>query len=310
MKDFDFDELDRAVSSALSGSSPATPTDNAQQPDGAANLTAETVVNLDSAATKDALIEPNPIPAPATPPAPLQTPVQPRQAFASRPGTGRAMDIVHGAGVPPRPIARPAVTPVAPKESPVEVLDAPVVPLESPFLPDAVVEKRPLGGPVAAPQPADLLLEAPDDPLLEALNLPDPIDFSASETTEQADEASVTVEAVEAPSTPEVQEVDEAPVLTTISDLEAQKVDTELIDIDAAIEPEAYAPTAITQQYKEQPSSAVESGAIFDTEAYHQPLSAPVKRKSGLKAAIIVALLAILGAGLGVVFYLYVLPLL
>ena len=73
---------------------------------------------------------------------------------------------------------------------------------------------------------------------------------------------------------------------------------------------EPVGPTSITQQYKEQPSSKQESGAIYDTEAYHQPLAKAPKKRSGALAIVWILLLVLLGAGAGAAFYIYVLPML
>src|SRR5690606_12423598 len=68
--------------------------------------------------------------------------------------------------------------------------------------------------------------------------------------------------------------------------------------------------SSIPQQYTEKASSAPESGAIYDTEAYHQPVLAPTQKKSSSVLVFIwILLLVILGAGAGVAFYLFVLPL-
>ncbi len=164
-------------------------------------------------------------------------------------------------------------------------------PLESPFLTDAKVEKRPLGA-FSDNEPApsiseelakaedapteepELLLEAPDEPLLEATN-------DAAETKEVENAAS---------ETPKEAEVEETP---------APKEDIPT------------GPTSITQQYKEQPSTTSQpSGAIYDTEAYHQPLAYPAKKKSGGLVVLWILGLIIVGGGIGAAVYFFVLPML
>lgn len=133
MKDFDFEELDRAVSSAIGrDSSPASREREA-------------------------------VPADRTPPAPA----------TRRAATGRFMDIMPpassastSASSTPEP-AQPAPTP----EKLEQILSAPAedvpevsedsTPIETPFISDAVVEKRPLGGPSPS-------MSAAEDELLQA----------------------------------------------------------------------------------------------------------------------------------------------
>jgi hypothetical protein len=161
-------------------------------------------------------------------------------------------------------------------------------PLESPFLTDAKVEKRPLGAfsdsePVpsisdelakaedAPTEEPELLLEASDEPLLEAKN-------------EEAETKEVELAESETP------EVEETP---------APKEDIPT------------GPSSITQQYKEQPSTTSQpSGAIYDTEAYHQPLAYPAKKKSGAIVVLWIIGLIIIGGGIGAAVYFFVLPML
>jgi hypothetical protein len=175
-----------------------------------------------------------------------------------------------------------------------EVVESPVwnEPLESPFIQDAKVEKRPLGGGEVIPsetapivgsfdfqglldEPEEELLEAPEQQeRIEATTMPDPIDFVA---------ASATVDEIEQPQ----------PVI-------ALQQPTE----------EPIGPTSITPQYKEQASTNQESGAMYDTESYHQPVSVPVKKKSGWATVLWIVLLVILGAGGGWAIFTYVVPML
>ncbi len=311
MKDFDFDELDRAVSSALSGNSkgpssasvsPAQSRSTAPSSTVTTAPTGETVLTLEGVAPEPFLgVAPEPK---------AETPV------ARRP-TGRFMDIVHtSSDMRPTagPVARPvSPTPMAPVQPVAEgsttenevlaaVPEAPVeegaAPLESPFLPDAKVEKRPLGGPALLSQPDEPRLEAPDElqlaapeePPVEEVALADPLDFYKS-SVEQAAEP-------EAPVTEQLPAASESPA--------------DFIDIDATVESEeAYTgPTSITQQYQEKEEVPAESGAIYDTETYHQPIAAATKKKSGLRGIVWVLVLAGVGAALGAGFYFFVLPLL
>jgi hypothetical protein len=279
MQDFDFDEIDRAVNSTLDPTTPTepTPTDNS--------------VPVSVSRSEPASQAPAP---------------------AARRSSGRFMDVVHPSSdmrsAPPErseprkpeapaPTAPPVVNssdwpdpldfhgfkdePKEADEPEVQKTEEPATPLESPFLSDAKVEKRPLGAfstddepkeaPIEEPKKDEIpLLEASDEPLLEAEN---------EEKAPQQPETE---------STPEpTQEPTPAPV----------------------VEEEPVGPTSITQQYKEQPSTTEQpSGAIFDTEAYHQPLAHPVKKKSGALIIVWILALIVVGAGVGAGVYFFVLP--
>jgi len=279
MSDFDFDEIDKAVNGAL-GTEPTSE---------------------------------EPVSAPEENDASDQT-TQSTPA-ARRGPSGRFMDMVHPSSDMRRSNelpARSADTANTRVPEPPTFFQAPdtpeapetqqnnwSTPLESPFLADAKVEKRPLGGVGDAPaplaclftQPTEELLEAPDEelkieaseePLLEATTLPDPIDFSQSlQPTE--------VEAEEKP-------------------VEAAPIEASHDEPSPALEEVLVGPASITQQYKEQPAAPQESGAIFDTESYHQPLVAPPKKRSGAWVFLWILILVIVGAGIGATLYLYVLP--
>jgi hypothetical protein len=214
------------------------------------------------------------------------------------------------------PVAQPIVSePVLPK------VPAWNEPLESPFLPDAKVEKRPLGGGDASKtedtsddifdfqgllddEPEELLLEAPEvQERLEATTMPDPIDFAAaSSESDSADSTSFDVEPTtnDTPFTPPV-----APVVTEPQNEPVYEAPTTRV-----VPEEPIGPTSITPQYKEQPSSNQETGAMYDTESYHQPVSQPVKKKSGWLTVLWILLLIIIGAGAGFAVFTYVLPML
>jgi len=284
MSDFDFDEIDKAVNGAL-GTEPASEEPVlAPEEDNASDQTTQS------------------------------TPA------ARRGPSGRFMDMVHpssdmrraGSEVPARTTASasdsripepPAFFQTPETRETAETSEAQSnnwsTPPESPFLADAKVEKRPLGGVGDAPaplgslftQPTEELLEAPEEelkleaseePLLEATTLPDPIDFSQSLESAK-------------------QEVEEKPV-------EAAPIETSHDEPSPALEEVLSGPISITQQYKEQPAATQESGAIYDTESYHQALVAPVKKRSGAWVFLWIFILVIVGAGIGAALYLYVLP--
>jgi hypothetical protein len=306
MSDIDFDELDRAVNGALGSDTPA-PELTVDIPEPTETPTIEhverTVLN------------------PTTPE--VKAPVAP--APAARRSSGRFMDMVHPssdmrgpAGSVPadnKPQVIPTVEPVTEELKEVET-SAWNEPLESPFLPDAKVEKRPLGGGEPATEtnsaangfdfqglldePKEELLEAPEpQERLEATSMPDPIDFAAAnaitpEIESQPIEAEEPVKIEETPVTETVEEVSAEPEIV------AEPVQP--------VAEEPVGPTSITPQYKEQPSSNQESGAMYDTESYHQPVAQPVKKKSSWFTFMWIIILVLLGAAAGWAVYTYVLP--
>lgn len=302
MSDFDFDELDKAVSGVLGG-----PADIPALAQPSTDASSRSVDDRPVVSVEQQRTAPRAGVVPAAnrggrfmdvvhPSSDMRTPApsQPEPAESQAMGLPRIPKppTFYPAGAS-RPIVEysPAVEDAASKE-PADWSK----PLESPFLPDAKVEKRPLGGtgsdfevsslsatPEEEPQE---LLEAPEEELLlEANTLPDPIEFASH----QAD-------------TPEEPPKEETPEPTVLP-VEA------LAPVSPAPE-EPSTPIAITQQYKEKPSDEQESGAIYDTESYHQPLVKPPKKRSGAWTVLWIILLVLLGAGVGVACYFYVLPLL
>lgn len=295
ISDFDFDELDKAVAGALSD----TP--------------ADIQLEAEAPATPTPIEEPKPTPVASRPPAP-----------AARRSAGRFMDVVHPSSdmrtksgftppvTTPTPTTQGTTEPQKPAEAEIEDW---AKPLESPFLPDAKVEKRPLGTMPAtgdASKEDELLLEAPDDPLLEAHAMPDPIDFAAHASvlpSEQEDTGSpAPVKTIENATPDEIIEevAIEQPVEAEVKpEAPAEKVE----EVEKASD-EPVGPASITQQYTEQPSTSPESGAIYDTESYHQPLAAAPKKKSGAWVFVWILLLLIVGAAAGAGFYFFALPML
>ncbi len=276
MNDIDFDELDRAVSSTM---------------------------------TPNAASEETPVTSPATPASPATPPASP----AARRG-GRFMDVVHpssdmrGAStVPARPAVAAQPTPVSPPTpEPAAVNDWPD-PIDSPFLADTKVEKRPLGGEQptteATPEMPEIPEAAPEAEIIPTATEPTapeavvPVTLEASAPEPEAGTVSSSEPSLEAPAEPLVEEpvVESAPHVTETTHA------TPVGDGGA---------TSIQPQYTEAPSTAEASRPIFDTEAYHQPLAHPEKKKSGIFVVLWIIGLIILGAGLGAVMYFFVLPLL
>lgn len=177
--------------------------------------------------------------------------------------------------------------------------------LNSPFIPDAKVEKRPLGafsgeihtdtpnstGPVktdeitSEPKPEPEASQPPAEPTsISDDQLLGPIGHDEIDTPLPA-ELQDNVLSIESDST-----TSSAPAPTTRDD-------------------EPVGPTSITQQYTAQPSSNTEKpGAIFDTNAYHKALKTPAKKKSSWWLVVWIVLLLVVGAGAGAAIYYFVLP--
>ncbi len=292
LSDFDFDELDKAVAGALSD----TPQDAEPALDDAPVSTPQEEVKA---------VEPT----------------VSRPAPAARRSSGRFMDVVHPSS-DMRTKSRftpPVSTPVVADPKPVETAQSIddddedwAKPLESPFLPDAKVEKRPLGiMPVTgdASKEDELLLEAPDELLVEAHTMPDPIDFAAQASalpSEQEDTAAPVESVEETPAESEIELIEEEVAKSAESEV-TQEASVSHVE-EAPKEAEPIGPASISQQYTEQASSTPESGAIYDTESYHQPLAPTPKKKSGAWVFVWILLLLIVGAAAGVGFYFFVLP--
>lgn len=298
MSEFDFEELDKAVKGALGTSPSATAAPSTA-------MASDTTDNLNVSQPVDSS-------APA--------PAQPTPTPAPRPTTGRFMDIVSSSRPMP---SRPELSrPVAPEETPVlaaasfeeEVTAAPTpTPLESPFLPDAKVEKRPLGMPETdgrtpdfAPSPklsiheeleAALQEEVPEH---ETVALPDPLAFA------EAQQAASVEPPVVSQTPPEVIEV--AP------EVPSQELPVEPTPVaEASVSEPVPAPAvqaSIPQQYTEHPAVQSETAtAIYNPETLHQPLLTAGKKHSGVWTVLWIFLLVLLGAAAGGAFYWFVLPL-
>lgn len=341
MSDFDFEELDKAVSGALNGvSSPTTPEVSAAAPAELATPTVSQPVATDT----------TPVPVSTPTPAAQPSPVTP----AARRSSGRFMDMVHPSSdmrgrsdgltspVPPRStVSQPATNDTAPvsssamtPEMPLSTsTDAPAVEAapESPFLPDAKVEKRPLGGTTFSDELTfdDLKLEQPETeekdlleapgamPALDAPEAEPLLDAPQAEEMIDAPDEKLLLEEVEPqgalePTVESVAVEPTVPEVTTPEVMSEAPVVTEPAQVSAAPEHIPAAAASISQQYTEKPSSAEANGAIFDTESYHSPIPAgtSAKKKSALGVIIWIILLIIAGAGAGAAFYIYVMPML
>lgn len=202
----------------------------------------------------------------------------------------------------------------------------------TPFLSDAKVEKRPLGFQEPSPQVVE---DVADDKMATAsVELPtvqSPV--QSSDQLEQVrsgdalpEEYQSDLMAVEASEltrsepdpmpTPEEQ-IAPKNVAPIQEPTHSQEHIHESVDIDHRLEPPHLSnrpdstqslTTSIPRQYSETPSTGdKESGPIFDTTTYHQPLSHPAKKKSGWMWIVWILLVIALGAACGVALYFFAL---
>jgi len=197
-----------------------------------------------------------------------------------------------------------------PDESPEKSDEMP----ESPFIAGTKVEKRPLGA-----FSNDSVLEQTEDTGKvevadnDVKDKETPETIESNDTNDAAETADITKKADE-PLPEELQdnllsiesgegEASTGPIEQTSTETEPKKVDT------PEAEKQPVAPTSITQQYKEQPSTGDQStGAIYNTDAYHKPLVKPAKKKASWMWMVWIIILIILGIGVGVAVNQFVIP--
>jgi len=180
--------------------------------------------------------------------------------------------------------AKEGTEPVSVKDEPLATNDE-QSPLTSPFLPDTKVEKRPLGAPMG--------------------DIPEP-DHAPVVTT--PGELTTDDPSSQLPANPK----DVEPVLPAElhEDLVAIESDATIPEKESKVEPKPSlvttpsetptGPTSIAQQYREEPSTSDKnSGAIYDTDTYHQPLAHPPKKASGWLWVLWIVLILVVGAGIG-----------
>jgi len=235
---------------------------------------------------------PTPVSVPLQPPmpAPVTAPIAPR------PNSGRFMDMVHPRGDMKVPVAstpsrvgamlqplstaeslaapQPVIKTSQPPAVTTPLSDA--TPIATPFLPDAKVEKRPLGGgaPVASDE-AESVVEtvainsednATRDDAVDAQRPLDPEYFEKESSTEQA---LAQIEKTEAG-------IEQAPTIEKVESGDTGKL---------------------------KASQPADGNAIYDVKNYHQPLAHPKKQKSGWGVVVIIVIIVVLAAALGAAAY-------
>lgn len=174
----------------------------------------------------------------------------------------------------------------------------------SAFIPDAKVEKRPLGQPVvSSPTPLDTTVAG--DPVSDSvtdqaeMNNSD-VGTPASPDTALSAEYDQHLMAIESGDASQ----GEALVVPT-TELEPSSSDIASDHVTALASTSTTGPASIQQQYKEEPSSGDQTnGAIYDTASYHQPLKHPEKKKSGMLWVVLIVIVILAGVGGGAFVYL------
>jgi hypothetical protein len=176
---------------------------------------------------------------------------------------------------------------------------------DSPFIAGTKVDKRPLGAfsdeQSATAVPASET-PAKEEPKMEEKTNTD-IEQSQSMVTPLPAELQndlLSIESDDSTTSPEMVADASvvAPVATPAANVSVQDPNTQPV-----------VTASITQQYKEQPSSGDQnSGAIYDTNAYHKALLHPAKKKSGWLWVLWIVILLVVGAGAGFIVYSFVLP--
>lgn len=178
----------------------------------------------------------------------------------------------------------------------------------SPFIPDAKVDKRPLGGSMTP-------LGVSTDTTGEVLTSQD-LDARADNQLSVDIDAQMPAElesdlmAIEAEPKPEPV-VEASPQVEDVVEVKAptmKSVETkpEVAKLDAPTQPRI---DSIPKQYSTEPQKTDQDveGDIFNTDSFAQPLAHPAKQKSGWLTVVLIVLLIILGIGIGAVLYLFVL---
>jgi hypothetical protein len=303
MQDLDFEELDKAVNSLMPNKTVSN------------NITSPVPASVSPSPSS-----PRPF-VPASSPAVDIKPID-------RPSTGRFMDVVHPSSdmrsslnVPQRSLS-PSLAPMpnnsikepVVQESPVENVQpvssaasvngnwaglsnyqAPKEVAESPFLPDAKVEKRPLGA------------FSNDDKSTQS-----PVEASTVETKDEpkewAEAPKIEEPKVEAPENSNEAKPDiPAELDSSILSIETSS-STNKNDVDINKNPLSYTPTStsINQQYKEKPiSDKPANGSIYDTSSFNTKSVKPTKKKSSWMVVLWIVVLIVVGVGAGLAFYTY-----
>lgn len=337
MSDIDFDELDKAVNSLMGGvGDKALEKDDQQKlqtlsinstlkddekpaydklEQAAQKIGGETLVSDEDRTTVENLppLSDDSMPA-ATPTnsaekssaddasVPSLSPVTPA---VKRPSSGRFMDMVHPSADMRSPSTPSFVmpTPEAPSQ-PTQPKATPPTPAvsgplpQSPFLPDAKVEKRPLGGEPSADEPvvADTGVTPGGNEVVETEiinNDEKKIDDGTGDEQRPLDATGLDIEA--AMQERKLQSIESAAATET----EAAPVSIQAVESGD---------TGKAAQHTTEPA-ADKSGDIYNVGEYHQPLNHPAKQKSGWGIVVVIIVIIVLAmAAAGAAYFIFAKP--
>lgn len=259
-----------------------------------------------------------PVTAAATPPAAPAAPVVAAKPAVPRPNSGRFMDMVHPKGdmrtpsATPAPASTPSPSMAAPSApvvtiTPPETLSQPAAPVVTPsveapltpFLPDAKVEKRPLGGGEALAVPV-----TPGSPKHAGAQPPESVSFASADTSA----TEVTQVDNQLPPSPAEQPTADGLAEQTLAKLEASEVaapveqmaeDAPSIEKVESGDTEGLKNNGAAEKSPELTETP--GGAIYDV----QPLNHPAKKKSGWGVVLIIVIIIVLSIAVAGGAYLY-----
>jgi hypothetical protein len=195
-----------------------------------------------------------------------------------------------------KPVESTLVVPELPKSESLAPKE-PEAPLTTPFLPDAKVEKRPLGSPTSpVEEPDHTPILNPESSQGSSVNDPDDQLPAIPKDVEPILPAELQGDlmAIEADTNSGIPKTEEGQPIENILKHKP---------MESSVTPEppvSTGPTSIPQQYREEPSTGDQgNGAIYDTDTYHKPIEHPAKKKSGWMWVIWILVILVVGAGGG-----------
>lgn len=336
MTELDFEELDKAVNSVMGKSSAPSNDQTSASP-------------ADVGSSENQPDAPAAVPVATSPQA--VAPATTSASLAARRGSGRFMDVMRTPGdvakkVSPTPPTSPApnfvvetlepsiVTPEKETEPSDVASDLPKLdswpdsidfsdeaaappaaeaePLTSPFIPNAVVEKRPLGG-VSGEQPSEseVPVAEQDSAVAPGTEVPVVAEQPAKDSTVSGNKqaswgASMPDTDAKAEAATEIKPALPAELDSNLVAIESGGVQTVSEASGDAVLPSGkkLGSGSITQQYQEQPSTTDQGHTpIYETGEAHQPLAHPAKKKPGWLWVVLILAFAVIGCGIGAAVY-------
>ncbi len=323
--DIDFDELDKAVNSLMGQVGNDTPQPRPEQktlkinstlqPDErpqydalgkvAEKIGSETLGTDEGQKTAGKSSSEQPaVPSPT--PAPSGEPTVPPATPTRRQSSGRFLDVMHPSSdmrtatvVPSRPSMPTAVPEVAerPAPAPAPALNPlPPTPISSPFLPDAKVEKRPLGGDASTGEQVQ-----PDEetvPIVETASINNDekkVDDGSGDEQRALDASDFDVEA--AMQAQKLQSI-ESVIITDQQDESIQAIESS---------EGAKVPYEAVSEATEGIGNT--AAGIYDVSAHGKPLMHPAKQKSGWGNVVLIIVIIILAVAVaGAAYFVFLKP--